>query len=80
MKKSLLAIILFSTIQTYAQFNFSDDFESYSVGDYIAASEALWVVWPAAGAQDVQVIDSEASSGSNSIYLSSSAEGGGLKM
>ena len=77
MKKISLLLSLFSVFTVNAQFSFTDDFESYTVGDYIAAADTLWVVWPAAGAQDVQVTDNNAFSGSNSIYLNSTAATGG---
>ena len=77
MKKIALLLSLFSVFTVNAQFTFTDDFESYAVGDYIAAADTLWVVWPAAGAEDVQVTDNNAFSGSNSIYLNSTAATGG---
>ena len=77
MKKIALLLSLFSVFTVNAQFSFTDDFESYAVGDYIAAADTLWVVWPAAGAEDVQVTDNNAFSGSNSIYLNSTAATGG---
>ena len=77
MKKIALLLSLFSVFTVNAQFSFTDDFESYTVGDYIAAADTLWVVWPAAGAEDVQVTDNNAFSGSNSIYLNSTAATGG---
>ena len=77
MKKIALLLSLFSVFTVNAQFSFTDDFESYSVGNYIAAADTLWVVWPAAGAEDVQVTDNNAFSGSNSIYLNSTAATGG---
>ena len=77
MKKIAILLSLFSVYTVNAQFTFTDDFESYDVGDYIAAADTLWVIWPVAGAQDVQVTDNDAFSGSNSIYLNSSAANGG---
>lgn len=58
---------------------FSDDFESYNAGDYIAASSAAWATWSGAtgGAEDVQITTAQAANGSNSIYLSTTNDTGG---
>lgn len=58
---------------------FSDDFESYSSGDYLGASSNDWTTWSGStgGTEDVQVTTVQANSGSNSIYFSSIASGGG---
>lgn len=58
---------------------FSDDFESYNVGDYVGPASTEWTTWSGAegGAEDVQVTDAQASSGSNSIYFSSTSANGG---
>jgi len=77
MKKVLFIFSLLSFFTANAQFNFTDDFESYNVGDFIGETDTVWVVWPAAGTEDVQVTDANAFSGSNSLYLSSSAATGG---
>lgn len=77
MKKILFIFSLLSFFTANAQFSFTDDFESYNVGDYIGETDTVWVVWPAAGTEDVQVTDANAYSGSNSLYLSSTAATGG---
>ena len=58
---------------------FSDDFESYSVGSYLGSSSPDWTTWSGAegGAEDVQITDNNASSGSKAIYFSSTAANGG---
>ena len=59
---------------------YSDDFEGFSVGDYMGVvSPTYWTTWSGAtgGAEDVQVTDAQASSGSNSIYFSSTDANGG---
>lgn len=58
---------------------FSDDFESYSVGSYLGSSSTDWTTWSGAegGAEDVQITDNNASSGSKAIYFSSTAANGG---
>ena len=58
---------------------FTDDFESYTNGQYIGPASASWTTWSGAegGAEDVQATNAQASSGVNSIYFSSVAAGGG---
>lgn len=79
MKKPLLFIVgtIVSTF-SYAQI-FSDDFESYATGSYVGPQSATWTTWSGTegGAEDAQVTNNQASSGSNSIYLSSTSANGG---
>ena len=58
---------------------FTDDFESYTNGQYIGPASASWTTWSGAegGAEDVQATNAQALSGVNSIYFSSVAAGGG---
>lgn len=80
MKKlfTLLAVATF-TAGAYAQPLFTDDFESYSAGDYIGVESDVWTTWSGAvgGAEDAQVVTNQANSGTNSVYFSSPATGGG---
>lgn len=59
--------------------SYSEDFESFSTGDYICESTTEWVTWSGgvADAQDVQVVSDQAYSGSNSIYVNSTVGTGG---
>lgn len=62
-----------------AQSTFSDDFESYSLGAYVAQASPNWTTWSGAsgGPEDAQTVNTTASSGTQSIYfLSTSASGG----
>ena len=56
---------------------FSDDFESYNAGDYIAQSDTVnWATWPGGtlgGLYDAPVSNAQAASGSNSLHLDNSA-------
>ena len=56
---------------------FSDDFESYNVGDFIAQSDTVnWATWPGGslgGLYDAPVSNAQAASGSNSLHLDNSA-------
>jgi hypothetical protein len=79
MKKPLLFLVgtIVSTF-SYSQI-FSDDFESYATGSYVGPQSATWTTWSGTegGAEDAQVTNNQASSGSNSIYLSSTSANGG---
>lgn len=76
-KITLLLSAVFMTAGTFAQF--TDNFESYSNGQYLGLSSADWTTWSGTegGAEDVQITNAQASSGSNSIYFSSTAASGG---
>jgi hypothetical protein len=72
--KNLYAILwtlAFIIPESYAQINYSEDFESYTVGDYIGVESEQWSTWSGTtgGAEDAQVVDDQANSGSNSIYF-----------
>lgn len=58
---------------------FSDDFESYTVGSYLGASSSAWTTWSGStgGSEDVKIVDSDANSGTQSIYFSSTNQQGG---
>ncbi len=76
------ATILLSSLIAASSVNaqiFSDDFESYTVGDYVGPASTEWTTWSGTegGAEDVQVTNAQASSGSNSIYFSSTGANGG---
>lgn len=82
MKKALL-VSLFSVPCLLAAQSviYTDDFESYTAGDYIAQSNGTdWSTWSAdpGGTEDAQVSDAYAQSGSNSVgIISTSAANGG---
>ena len=59
--------------------SFSDDFESYSVGDWVAQSSSTWTTWsnnPGSN-EDAKVTDEQAASGTQSIKLESVSTSGG---
>ena len=74
-----IALFLFSTTLLQAQFSFTDDFESYGIGDYIGEADTLWTTWSGAtgGAEDAQATIENAFSDTQSIYFSSSSADGG---
>lgn len=77
-KVCLLLTGLAIGMSTQAQ-TFSDDFESYTVGDYLAATSSDWETWSGTtgGADDVQVVDDNANGGSQSIYFEATGSNGG---
>ena len=72
---SILALAIGSV--TYAQ-TYSDDFESYTEGDYIGVESDTWTTWSGTtgGAEDAQINTDQANSGSNSIYFEVSGSAG----
>lgn len=79
MKKQLLLIGLLTSAVSFGQ-TFSDDFDSYTAGQYMAAqSGGNWTTWSGAPgtAEDVMVSNADAASGANSVFFSTSASTGG---
>lgn len=71
MKKILLVLAgflpLFASGQTVI---ITDDFESYTAGEPLAANSPLWTTWSGGTAsEDADVSDAQASSGVNSLYV-----------
>jgi hypothetical protein len=60
------------------QDTFSDDFEAFSVGDFVSSGASNWTTWSGnvANAEDARVTDDMAASGSNSIAFVGAAGGG----
>jgi hypothetical protein len=59
---------------------FSDNFDSYTAGEFLALQSAgAWTTWSNSpgGTEDALVSNANASSGANSVYFTSSADGGG---
>ncbi len=82
MKRNLLIICFcFSLLSLGAQNTFSDNVESYKVGDYVAKSSTYWTVWSGAvgeGTQeDALITDENAKSGTKSIRLEAATAAGG---
>jgi hypothetical protein len=76
----LVGAALFSTAM-FGQSTFSDDFESYNVGDYIGAVSPNWTTWDGitGGTEDTQVENTmnNTPSGSKSCHWTSSSSTGG---
>lgn len=69
------------SVASFAQVSFSDDFESYNVGDYIGTVSPDWTTWSGTngGTEDTQVNNTmnHTSGGSKSVkYTSTSSTGG----
>lgn len=79
MKKQYLFILCTALIGNSFGQTFSDNFDTYAVGDNLAAKSAVWETWsgPNGGADDVKITNAKAKSGSNSIYFQSTAANGG---
>jgi hypothetical protein len=80
MKQFLLpcALLIFSSAFGQTPL-LEEDFESYSVGDYIGATSAYWTTWSGAtgGAEDGQVSDEQANSGTQSLKIFGNVAGTG---
>ena len=78
MKKIYLLIAGFAAFNLNAQL-FSDNFDAYSVGQFLGPQSLTWSTWSGTegGAEDVQITNNNASSLPNSIYLASTAANGG---
>ncbi|MFT4665951.1 MAG: thiol-disulfide isomerase/thioredoxin [Polaribacter sp.] len=82
MKKIILPFLgcLMMSVLSFGQTSFSDDFDSYTPGDWLGTSATEWTTWSGntgAGADDVTITDEDAASGSNSIKLGPATGGGG---
>jgi choice-of-anchor B domain-containing protein len=79
MKYFYSLILSFFTVFNFSAQSFSDDFETYTPGDYLAVVSSDWTTWSgnSGGADDVQITDVDARSGVNSIYFTSSSGNGG---
>ena len=80
MKKIItLIFVSFFTLSLVNGQAFFDDFESYTVGSYLGNSSSNWTTWSSStgGADDVKIVNNDASSGTKSIYFSSTSAQGG---
>lgn len=78
MNKIYLLFVFVAYSSLYAQTLF-ENFDSYTVGDYIGIVSPEFTTWSGAtgGSEDVTITSDQAYSGSNSIYLSTSVAAGG---
>ena len=83
MKKFFTLSAVLGVLALNAQSSFSDNFDSYTVGQYLAvqsqAASGPWTTWSNApgGTEDVLISNTDASSGTNSVYYSSTSASGG---
>lgn len=73
-----LSAVVCAALSLNAQ-TFSDDFESYTAGQTLGPQSPDWTTWSNAdgGPEDCNVVNNDASSGTNSIYFSSTSSSGG---
>ncbi|MEM7163775.1 MAG: hypothetical protein AAF487_15210, partial [Bacteroidota bacterium] len=79
MRKILYVIMATAFSFVASAQSFSDDFESYSVGDLVAESSSDWTTWSnnPGSAEDAPISDAQSSQGSQSLYFSSNSANGG---
>lgn len=67
----LLFMVISASLHAQTYFTYSEDFESYAVGDYIGVESEQWTTWSGVtgGAEDAQINSDQANSGSNSIFF-----------
>ncbi len=78
MKKiSTLLLFVFGCTTAFSQI-FYEDFESYTANTYLGPASPVWTTWSGieGGSEDVQVVTTNASSGTKSIYFNSPFGGG----
>ena len=81
----IVSISLIFSVISFAQTTFCDDFEAYQVGDYLAQTSPDWETWASIMApcptnpcaDDAMVSSNQASTGSNSLYLTDATGQGG---
>jgi hypothetical protein len=69
------------TSMSFGQTSWSENFDSYTAGDYlgVVGADKGWTTWSGSGAgtaEDVQVTDADAQSASNSVYFDGASGGG----
>lgn len=76
-KKVLLLLALAAGTGISSAQSFSDDFESYTAGAYLAQSNTTWKTWnnKPGTTEDVKISEVKAHSGTKSVYFSSVAGG-----
>ena len=79
MKKTYLLGLALAIIGNAQGQSMSENFDSRAVGEYMGVVSPDWTTWSGTvgGAEDVQVTDLEAASGTNSIYFSTTSPSGG---
>jgi hypothetical protein len=78
MKNYLLLLGSICSLCLNAQI-YSEDFESYTVNDFLAEESSDWDTWSntPGSTEDVKITDSDAQSGNNSIYFNATSSDGG---
>jgi hypothetical protein len=74
----LLITIIFNS-SANAQITFSDNFDSYTAGDFLCVANPKWKTWDnkPGTATDTKIVDNKSASGANSIKIASTSATGG---
>lgn len=76
-----LSAVVCLALGANAQTTFSDDFESYTLNQYVGPQAPEWTVWSGVGGEgtveDAMVVNTQASSGTQSLRFSGNTAGGG---
>ena len=69
--KILLSLLCITSSSLFAQINFSDNFDTYTVGNPLGPQSPDWTTWSGTqgGADDINVTNTDAHSGTNSLYF-----------
>lgn len=72
-----LLVVVFISAQAFTQY--SQNFDTFTHGDYIGVVDAAWSTWSGTtgGSEDAQIDSSQSASPNNSIYFLSTAAAGG---
>jgi len=79
MKQTLFIMMgLCLVFKLNAQVSFSDNFDAYTAGSLLGPQSTTWSTWAGGGAaDDINVSNSDAHSGANSLYFTTTAATGG---
>lgn len=79
MIKNLLILFAICFTYTLQAQSYSEDFESFNVGDYIGVVGDNWTTWSGTTgtSEDAKIVSDKAKSGENSIYFYGEGTGGG---
>jgi hypothetical protein len=79
MKQTLFIVMgLCLVFKLNAQVSFSDNFDAYTAGSLLGPQSTTWSTWAGGGAaDDINVSNSDAHSGANSLYFTTTAATGG---
>ena len=79
MKYTLIPLSLFWALTSSFAQSYSEDFESFKSGDYLAKESEAWTTWgnKPGSSEDARIVKSKSFSGNHSVYLNSTSTDGG---